>query len=58
MLQNYYDGKIFKLYIWEMQFVKRMHQKKGNAEMLCKIWFVPFIPGLPSNKIRKNKKKQ
>ena len=44
MLQNYYDGKIIKLYIWEKSFVERMHQqKKVNAEILCKIWFVLFV---------------
>ena len=43
MLKNYYEGKIVKLYIWERLFVKRMHQKKVNAEMLCKIWFVIFF---------------
>ena len=26
-----------------------MHQKKANAETLCKIWFVPFVPWLPSS---------
>ena len=26
-----------------------MHQKKGNAETLCKIWFVPFVSLLPSS---------
>ena len=26
------------------RFVEKMHQKKANAEALCKIWFVPFAP--------------
>ena len=26
-----------------------MHQKKANAEKLCKIWFVPFVSWLPSS---------
>ena len=33
----------------ESLFVKRMHQKKTNAETLCKIWFVPFVLRLPSS---------
>ena len=49
MLQNYYEWKIVELYIRERLFVKKMHQKKANAETLCKIWFVPFIPWLPSS---------
>ena len=45
MLQNYYEGKIVKLYIWEGLFV----EKKGKAETLCKNEFVPFVPWLPSS---------
>ena len=45
---NYCEGKYVKLYIRERLFVERMHQKKANAETLCKIWFVPFAPWLPS----------
>ena len=26
-----------------------MHQKKTNAETLCKKWFVPFVPWSPSS---------
>ena len=36
---------ILCVYIWlfvERLFVERMHQKKANAETLCKVWFVPF----------------
>ena len=44
MLQNYYEGKIVKLYILERLFVERMHPQKPNAKTLCKIWFVPFLP--------------
>ena len=29
---------------------KIMHQKKANAGRLCKIWFVPFVPWLPSSR--------
>ena len=47
VLQNYYEGKIVKLYIRERLFVERMHQKEANAEKLCKTWFVPFFPWLP-----------
>ena len=49
MLQNYYQGTIAKLYIWESLFVEKMHQKKANAKTLCKIKFVPFVPWLPSS---------
>ena len=49
MLQNYFEEKIVELYIRERLFVKKMHQKKANAETLCKIWFVPFVPWLPSS---------
>ena len=31
-------------YIRERLFVEKMHQKKANTEVLCKIWFVPFVP--------------
>ena len=48
MVQNYYSGKIVKLYIRERLCVERMHQKKTNAETLCKTWFVPFVTWLPS----------
>ena len=44
MLQNYYEGKIVELYIQERLFVEMMHQKKANAETLCKISFAPFVP--------------
>ena len=44
MLQTYYKGKIVELYIWEMLFVEKMHKKKANAETLCEIWFVAFVP--------------
>ena len=40
---------IVKLYSRERLFVERMHQKKTNAETLCKIWFAPFVPWLPSS---------
>ena len=43
MLQNYYKGKLVELYIRERLFAEKMHQK-ANAETLCKIWFVPFVP--------------
>ena len=49
ILQNYYEGKIVRLYIQERWFVERMHQKKANAETLCKIWFVSFVPWLPNS---------
>ena len=49
MLQNHYEGKTVKLYFRERLFVERMHQKKTNAETLCKIWFVPFVPWSPSS---------
>ena len=52
MLQNYYEGKIVKLYIRERLFVERMHQKKTNSETLCKIWFVSFVPWLSSSMSR------
>ena len=42
MLQNYYEGKIVKLYIRQRSFVERVHQKKANTETLCKIWCGPF----------------
>ena len=48
MLQNYYEGKIVKLYIRERLFAEKMHQKNANAETLCIIWFVPFVLRLPS----------
>ena len=44
MLQNYYERKIIKLYIRERLFVEKMHQKRANAERLCKIWLAPFVP--------------
>ena len=31
-------------YIRERLFVEKMHQKKVNTEVLCKIWFVAFVP--------------
>ena len=43
MLQNYYKGKILKLYVGERLFLERMHQKMANAETLCKILFVSFV---------------
>ena len=47
MLQNYHEGKIVRLYIPERLFAERMHQKKVNAETLCKIWFVLFVRWFP-----------
>ena len=41
--QHYFEEKIVELYIRERLFIKKMHQNKGNAEMLCKIWFVHFV---------------
>ena len=32
MLQNYYEGKIVKLYIRERLFVEKMHRKNPNAK--------------------------
>ena len=43
MLQNYYKEKILKLFVGESLFVEMMHQKKANAETLCKILFVSFV---------------
>ena len=56
MLQTYYEGKIVELYIWEMLFVEKMHKKKANAETLCEIWFVAFVPWLPSSMSNHNDK--
>ena len=36
------------MYIQKGYLFERMHQKKANAETLCKIWFVSFVPWLPS----------
>ena len=49
MLQNCFEEKNVELYIRERLFVTKMHQKKPNAETLCKIWFVPLVPWLPSS---------
>ena len=35
---------IYIYIFWERLFVKKIHQNKANAETLCKIWFVPFVP--------------
>ena len=39
----------FYPFIPEMLFVGKMHQKKANTETLFKIWFVLFVPWLPSS---------
>ena len=38
-----------KIVYWEGLFVNRMHQKKVNAKMACKIWFLSFVSWLPSS---------